>query len=163
MRPQNINLAYAETMETCLATERDQECLHNPRRVEEDWSEDRVQALQRERHAFECDPEFYSREQRVAFSRRIAHGQVYLHHSIYCAERLHVLQMIRGDAKGDLHEPTTTGARSGCARTAAARAARRRGVRAARSLSSEQGRLGPEALLDEPASSPTSLTGMALF
>lgn len=91
MRPQNINLAYAETMETCLAVEHNQECLHNPRWIEEDRSEERLHTLQRARHALECDPQSYSREQRVTLSKRIIHGQVCLHHSRYCTERLHIL------------------------------------------------------------------------
>ena len=37
MRPQNINLAYAATMGTCLAVEHNQECLYNPRWIEEGW------------------------------------------------------------------------------------------------------------------------------
>lgn len=162
MRPRNINLAYAETMETCLAIEHGQECLHNPRWIEEDWSEERLHILQRERYAFECDPESYSREQRVVLSRRIIHGQVCLHHSRYCAERLHILQMIRGDVRSDLHEPATTRVRSGCVRTAAARAARKRALRAAKSLAPEKGRPCPDDLLDELESGPPSLTSMLL-
>ena len=159
MRPQNINLAHAKTMETCLATEHDQECLHNPRWIEEDWSHERVHALKCERRAFECDPESYSREQRVRLSRRIIHGQVCRHHSLCCADRLHILQMIRGDAKGDLSGLTTTGARSGRVRTAAARKAKKRAVRAARSLTPEQGRQDRQGLRDEFKSTPSWLTG----
>lgn len=159
MRPQNINLAYAATMGTCLAVEHNQECLYNPRWIEEGWSEERLHVLQCERFAFECDAESYSRGQRVILSRRITHGQVCLHHSRYCAERLHILQMIRGDARSDLHEPTTTGVRRGRVRTAAARAARKRAVRAARSLTPEQGRLGSGNLQDELESGPPLFTG----
>lgn len=163
MRPKNINLAYAETMGTCLAVEHNQECLHNPRWIEEDWSEERLLTLQRERHGFERDPESYTREQRVILSRRIIHGQVCLHHSRYCTERLHILKMIRGDANSDLHEPTTTRMSSGRVRTAAARAARKRAVRAARSLTPDLGRPGPEDLLDELASRSPSFTSMPLY
>jgi hypothetical protein len=162
MRPQNINLAYAETMGTCLAVQHNQECLHNPRWIEEDWSEERAHVLQRELHAFEFDAESYSHEQRIMLSRRIVHGQVCLYHSRYCAERLHILQMIRGDARSDLHEPTTTRLRGGRARTAAARAARKRALWAARSLTPEQGRPCPDDLLDELESGPPSLTSMLL-
>ena len=159
MRPQNINLAYAETMKTCLAIEHDQKCLNNPRWIEEDWSEERLYTLQLERHAFERDPESYSRERRVVLSKRIIHGQVCLHHSRYCAERLHVLQMIRGDAIGDLQEPTTNRVRSGGVRIAAARVARKRAVRAARSLTPEQGRQGQRSLRDEFESRASTRTG----
>jgi hypothetical protein len=162
MRPQNINLAYAETMKTCLAIEHDQKCLNNPRWIEEDWSEERLHALQRERHDFEQDPEFCSREQRIELSKRIIHGQVCLYHYHNCAERLHILQMIRGDAKGDLNETATIGVRSGRVRTTAARAARKKAVRAARSLTPEQGRQGGENLRDEFESTPSSLSGMVL-
>lgn len=163
MRPQNINLAYAETIGTCLAVEHNQECLHNPRWIEEDWSEERVHVLQRERHAFERDAEFYSREQRLELSRRIIHGQVCLHHSHYCAERLHILQMIREDARSDLYETKPTRLRGGRVRTAAARAARKRALRAARFLTPEQGRPCPDDLMDELESGPPSLTSMLLF
>jgi hypothetical protein len=159
MRPQNINLAYAETIQTCLAIEDGDECVHNPRWIEEDWSEERLHSLQRERRAFEHDPEFYSREQRIELSKRIIHGRVCLYHYHYCAERLHILQMIRGDAKGDLNETATIGVRSGRVRTTAARAARKRAVRAARSLTPEQGRQGGESLRDGFEGAPSSLTG----
>lgn len=162
MRPRYINLAYAETMEICLATEHDQECLHNPRWIEEDWSEERLLTLQRARHAFEYDPDSYSHEQRVALSRRIIHGQVCLHHSRDCVERLHILQMIRGDARSDLHEETTTKMRSDCVRTDAAPAAKKRALPALRSLTPEQGRSGPGDLIDELASRPPSFTSMLL-
>jgi hypothetical protein len=163
MRPQSINLSYAETMETCLATEHDQECLNNPRWIEEDWPEERLQALQLERHAFECHPKSYSREQRIELSKRIVHGQVCLYHYHYCAERLHILQMIRGDAKGDLNETATIGVRIGRMRATAARAARKKAVRAARSLTPEQGRHGGESLRDELESTPSSLTGKLIL
>lgn len=163
MRPQNINLSYAETMETCLATAHDQECLNNPRWIEEDWPEERLHALQRERHAFEHDPEFYSREQRIELSRHIIHGQVCLYHYHYCAERLHILQMIRGDAKGDLNETATIGVRIGRTRTTVARAARKKAVRSARSLTPEQGRQGGESLQDEFESTPSSLIGKLIL
>ena len=162
MRPRYINLAYAETMETCLATEHDQECLHNPRWIEEDWSEERLLTLQRARHALEHDADSYSREQRVALSRRIIHGQVCLHHSRDCVERLHILQMIRGDARSDLHEETTTGVRSGCLQTDAAPAAKKRALPAVGSLTPEQGRPGPGDLTDELSSRPPSFTSMVL-
>ena len=160
MRPQNIKLSYTETTATCLAVEHNQECLHNPRWIEEDWSEERLHVLQRERWAFEFNAESYNREQRVTLSKRIIHGQVCLHHSRYCAERLHILQMIRGDARSDLRKPTTMGIRRVRVRTAAARAAKKNTVRAARSLTPEHGRPGPEDLIDGLASRPASLTSM---
>lgn len=159
MRSQNIDLAYAEAMETCLATEHGQECLHNPRWTEEDWSEEHLHALHLERHALECDAEFYSREQRMELSKRIIHGQLCVRHSRYCAERLHVLQMIRGDAISDLQEPITAGVRSGRVRTVAARAAKKRVVRAARSLTPEHGRQSQEDLRDELESTPSTRAG----
>jgi hypothetical protein len=92
VRSPKIKLAYAKTIETCLTIEHGEEYPYNPRSIQEDWSFERLEELQRAHDTFEHDPQSFSREQRVAFSRSIIHGQVCRYHHRH-AERLHILHM----------------------------------------------------------------------
>jgi len=159
MRSCVLNLAYAETLLACLAIEHGDECLNNPRWIEEDWSDERSNDLQHARNNFEHNPESFSHEQRVAISKRIIHGQTCQHHSRLYAKRLHTLQMIRGDAISDLREIPFTRVRSGRVRTAAARGAKRKAVPVAISLTPEQGRSGHHGFPDEFDSRSSLATG----
>jgi len=76
MPSHEIQLAYANTIDTCLAIAYEEECPYNPRSIQEDWSVERRHELQRVRNAFEHDPSSFSREQRVILSKHIIYGQV---------------------------------------------------------------------------------------
>lgn len=145
MRLPRIDLACPESIATCLAIENLDECVHNPRWIEEYWSVERVESLQRTQEDLKHDSESYSRHQRVDMSRRIVHGQVCLEHARH-AKRLHTLQMIRGDARSDLATLSLPEIQSGRARIAAVRRAKKKVVRAVRSLTPEKGRAGVEDL-----------------
>jgi hypothetical protein len=159
MHPPRVDLAYTESIATCPAIEHHEECLRNPRWIEEDWSLERVEYLQRAQDDFENDSEWFSRDQRVNMSRSIIYGRVYLEHAQH-TERLHTLQMIRGDARGDIIDPSCLKARNSLARTAAIRRARKRYVRAARSLTPEQGRAGHKPLTDSIGGTPSCTIGI---
>jgi hypothetical protein len=161
MRSPRVDLAYTESIATCLATEDHEDCLRNTRWIEEDWILERVEHLQRAQDDFENlnDSEWFSRDQRVSMSRSIIRGRACLEHAQH-TERLHTLQMIRGNARGDLIDPSCLKAKNALARTAAIRRARKRYVRAARSLMPEQGRAGHKPLTDSIGGTPSCTIGM---
>jgi hypothetical protein len=91
-------------------------------------------------------------------SNSIIRGRVCLEH-VQHMERLHTLQMIRGDARGDLVDPLCPKTRDALPRTAAIRRARKKYVRAARSLTPEQGRAGHKPLTDSTGGTPSCTIG----
>jgi hypothetical protein len=125
MHSPRIDVAYAESIATCLAIEDHEECLCNPRWIEKDWSVELVEHLQRAQDDLENDSEWFSRNQGVNMSRSIVHGRACLEHGQH-AERLHTLQMIRGDVRSDLVDPSCPNARNALALAAAGRRARKR-------------------------------------
>jgi hypothetical protein len=159
MRSHDIQLAYANTTNTCLAVEYEEECPYNPRSIQEDWSIERRHLLQRVRDAFEHDPQSFSRARRIILSKHIIYGQVCQYHHRHHAERLHTLHVIRGDAINDLLEPTPTRVSRGRVRTAAARRARKREVRSANCLALGHGREGDQELADTDEGTPSSAAG----
>jgi hypothetical protein len=159
MRSPRIDLAYADSIATCPAIENHAECLRNPRWIEEYWCIERVEFLQRAQDEFENDSERFSRDQRANMSRSIIQGRVCLEHSGH-SERLHTLQMIRGDARSDLVDISYPKAGDALARTTAGRRARTRCVRAARSSTPEQGRADPKHLTDSIGGTPSCTTGI---
>jgi hypothetical protein len=118
MRSPRIDLAYPENIATCLAIKDHEECFRNPRWIDEDWCVERVEFLQRAQYDFENDSEWFSRDQRASMSTSIIHGRVCLGHSQH-VERLHTLQMIRGDARSDIIDPSIPKAGTALARNIA--------------------------------------------
>lgn len=122
MRSPRIGLAYSQPhcINACPAVENNQQCLNNPRWIEEDWPTDRVSGLKLANSDLEKHWGSFDRDQKMERSKTLLHGQVCTNHQ-HQIKHLHTLKMLRGFARDDLKKP-----KAGRVRKATGRAGRKR-------------------------------------
>lgn len=104
MRSPRIDLAYAESIDSCWAVEDNQACFNNPRWIEEGWQRARTDNLKRKPDDLEEHWAAFDIDQKRNKADELLHGQVCLDHANH-SKRLKTNMMIRGFARDDLKGP----------------------------------------------------------